>query len=781
MSALDLADPANAFLWLAHPTVGEASFDGLVRHAANPVYRGAEPFLWPVNGVLVPGTSPDEQALYIGLYAKGYVPAPGGPNSQMLALVSHDSGRTWGNATTVCRGNASLYDRGGGTPDGSAVLDRQGGMHLVYDWGTPGALGHSSGDGGLGYAHSRAGALGPFTRSPQPLNSQRDTGVISPGYRRVYGGTLLRRAHTWLVLAAMSTAGNSGGMWGLCALTASSPRGPFGAPTLLLWPQSSVWHPHPCEFYPAFQHGDFAYAPCTSLAANRNYQVIYRAPLDRASEPGAWEVFRAGSAWHWEGAPHEAAGIWGQTFSAFVDAEGTMHAMYPSRDGNNVGNINLASRPWAAPLVAHGFWVSAPAADALALMQRGVGPGFSLNATVAWRGAAANFSLRWNHRGDIGQGGAGLGFAGMRLSPRCLHRSTSLRVDAAEGRWALEQVLEGGAVVPLAAGAVPEWEPGGDRTVRVVVNQAVVNGGEVRVKLGRAVVAEAVALPRDTELGGGLALHAAQGLALHATEFALSEQVSEQVSERAARSEHSPVSWFLLPGEGMAGAGNAGTNVSVLRDWAFVNGTAGRHFRAGEGFEHPGGSDLALAKFSFEGVGCRLWAPRGPRYGEATVSVDGEVPRRVTLRASAARRSEVVFEWRATPAVRARHALSLRWAAGAALPVDSLEFFPFDAPPVAPPLDAPRAWRPMLLPSACGGDASCLNCTAGEAEAKCVASLGCVALYELAPPPPSPPPARCAVPPAARRGDFALCSETLGPIAGPEHCFLCRGPEFFCS
>jgi hypothetical protein len=49
------------------------------------------------------------------------------------------------------------------------------------------------------------------------------------------------------------------------------------------------------EFYPAFVHRGFVYAPATSVALNRNYNALFRAPLERAAEPGAWELFQNGS------------------------------------------------------------------------------------------------------------------------------------------------------------------------------------------------------------------------------------------------------------------------------------------------------------------------------------------------------------------------------------------------------------------------------------------------------------------------------------------------------
>ena len=69
------------------------------------------------------------------------------------------------------------------------------------------------------------------------------------------------------------------------------------------------------EFYPAFIFEGYVYAPATSVALNRSFQTIFRAPLELAHLPEKWEIFRYGSVWHDQlnEDTHEL-GIWGQTF-----------------------------------------------------------------------------------------------------------------------------------------------------------------------------------------------------------------------------------------------------------------------------------------------------------------------------------------------------------------------------------------------------------------------------------------------------------------------------------
>ena len=50
---VDFASSLALQWWVSHPSVGEASFDSATRvGAGRPVYSGAEPWTWPVNGVI---------------------------------------------------------------------------------------------------------------------------------------------------------------------------------------------------------------------------------------------------------------------------------------------------------------------------------------------------------------------------------------------------------------------------------------------------------------------------------------------------------------------------------------------------------------------------------------------------------------------------------------------------------------------------------------------------------------------------------------------------------
>jgi hypothetical protein len=174
-------------------------------------------------------------------------------------------------------------------------------------------------------------------------------------YQRTYAATLLRRKRDWMIVALMDHAPNS---WALFGITAPKPEGPYGERVLLRNVESDGFHPPLLEYYPAFVHRGFMYAPATSVALNRNHNALFRAPLERAAEPSAWELIQNGSVWHAEDVENEAYGLWGQTLSGWVDGNGVLQVSFHSRDPKGMGTINIAARPWKQPLRKVGFVMS---------------------------------------------------------------------------------------------------------------------------------------------------------------------------------------------------------------------------------------------------------------------------------------------------------------------------------------------------------------------------------------------------------------------------------------
>jgi hypothetical protein len=117
---------------------------------------------------------------------------------------------------------------------------------------------------------------------------------------------------------------------------------------------------------------------------------------------------------------------------------------------------------------------------------------------------------------------------------------------------------------------------------------------------------------------------------------------------------------FWLATEGLTGAAT-GMNDS---EWRRVDDV---HFRYGFGYlsVRPG----ACAKWNYQGGGFRLHAPRGPAYGKAEISVDGQEVAIVDLRSEENQPSGIVFTHTLPPGF---HAVMLRAAEGV-IPCDVLE------------------------------------------------------------------------------------------------------------
>lgn len=634
--SLDLADPANRPLWIAHPSVGEASYDAFVRDTQNPVYTGVSPDLWPVNGFYFqPAQGPP--VIYVGLYGAGYAKP-----WQMMAINRNKSGH-WHQQGLTCPYNRTLYGIAHGCPDGSAVDDGHDGAHMVFDWST--SLGGSS-DNGLGYQHCTT-PIGPCVVDPVPVNRMINNSVIPPGYLTTYGGTLIKRESDWIVLTAMSTRGNAGGTWALAVLIAAKPEGIYSPPKLLLYPQSLKFHPHPCEFYPCFSSDGYAYCPCTGLQANRGFQALYRANLSTAEYEDSWELYQLGSFYHWDGSQHEAMGIWGQTFSGSVDSSGTLNVMYPSRNNDGVGTINVASRPFNSPFQ-RGFWVSAPNADSVAVLPITLSA-FVLKAIVKPLTVGDGWTLRWNYRGELGPDS--LQVAGAVPSVWTLANNTALCFDN-RGAFSLVQLgLPGSNPTFIVRGETVAM------SLSIIVEQSEL--GEILVWLnGSLAVNTTIA---TSALGGGIVIHATKGVALSIEELNISYA-----------STSSPQRWiWLTASDGIAGAASA-----PFVKW---NPLQASIFRHGQGFVSSSGNNtVTLVKYNFIGTAAKLWLPKGPDFGIVDASVDGTQLQRLNLRADIETQSSPVYEWTESPNRsdnHHQHALIVQWVSGA-IPVDGMQYYP---------------------------------------------------------------------------------------------------------
>lgn len=625
-SVSDYARAAARDAWLRHPVLGDPSFDAFERCRANPICRGAPPHEWPVNGFLFRDPVSGRWYAYVGHYAAGYAV---GPDKTSLCTVyeSIDDGQTWAHRGPVFAPEPFTFAGTPspviGAPDVSVVYD-DGLYHMAYDWGGADFTWAAGGSSGVGYAWS-ASPVGPFQRQAEPLilNARVSFPILSK-YNRLYATTLVRRAHDWLLLTITDSGHHFS--WGLVAQRAAAPGGPYSDPVPLFHTEDDRYQPPLMEYFPAFVRGGYVYAPSTSVALNRNYQMLQRAPLEQAHRPEAWRLYRHGSLWHAEPVEHETYGIWGQTFSGCVDPDGTLRVLYPSRDAAGMGTINLASRRWNKPYRRAGFVLSGHQGAALTCLRRAWAE-LSLDATLTYSGT---ISLLWGMQGPLGADAAR-----SDASLHALCRTQYHALELAPDGWRLLQTDAAGAQQVLAQGT---W--GAAPTRRIALRHAARGLLQVQAD-GQTLWQGALALQE-----GRVGLLVEPHSHLRVARF--------EVTGRAL-----PAWTPWLYTEALLGAGQS------MHDWAVRNDAA---FRYGVGAVSRGES--ARAKWNWHGSGFRLWAPRGPEFGVARLRLDGVALAEVDLRAPTVCASAAVCEQ--SGLADGYHTLTLEASAGP-LVLDALE------------------------------------------------------------------------------------------------------------
>lgn len=584
LAGRDFADPAFRESWLRHPVLGDPSFDAFERLPGNPIHRGAPPYEWPVNGFLFEDPVSRNWYVYVGHYVKGYAPSIEAP-SKCTVFRSTDAGNTWEETGPVFTGQPHTFEGEvmpfTRAPDVSMAYT-DGRYHMAFDWGTPNLNWQNAADpppdanGGAAYAWAER-PEGPFHPAPRPITTTRDQKPLAGKYRRMYATSLVPREHDWLALTLTDSGPYYG--WALVGRRADHPEGPYTGETLLLQPEQAGYHPPLMEFFPAFVHEGFIYAPATSVALNRNFQCIWRAPLEKAMDPHAWTLWQHGSVWHAEPVEHEYFGIWGQTLTGFIGKNGAFNVMFPSRDCAGHGTINLASRRWAAPYRKHGFHFSGHGGPSIALLgETGVAGSLVMRATLH-----GTITVVWGHTAPLGPN--------QPTSDATPHPFTLSRFDGLElrsGGWALFTCNDAGARQIVAEGALSA----APKTCAVSwtapdVTEVALDG--IPVWTG--------AFHQQTGAAGLLA-----GPFSHA-----------DVTEFTVAGDFAPAAFRYLFTEGLVGAAQHRDHWEEVRDDNFLYGL-------GAVSKH----ENAAAKWNVACSGFTLWSPTGPGYGAAEVWVDSK-------------------------------------------------------------------------------------------------------------------------------------------------------------
>ena len=616
-ATVDYAESRHADAWLRHPVYGDPSFDSFSRLPGNPIHRGAPPFEWPVNGFLFDDPVSGNWYVYVGDYGKGYMQPP----SRCLLYRSMDRGATWTNLGVVLQGDGRMFDRGGHTPDVSvAYADHR--YHMVYDWGEPDFYA----DGGLAYAWSDR-PEGPWHRAAEPITRNSSLTKLLGRYQRTYAATLLRRKHDWLILAMTDCAPRG---WALFAITAPKPEGPWSERRLVRHVEADYFHPPLMEFFPAFAHQGFVYAPATSVALNRNFNAVFRADLERADDPSAWSLFQYGSIWHAEDVEHEFFGIWGQTFAGMMDRKGILRVMFPSRDSQGRGTINLAERPWNKPLRKRGFVLTGHTGPSLTLLRRAYND-FQLDAELQLRGKA---EILLDYAAPLSPDAPS---SDATLHP--LMRTRHAALEFSRGSWRLALYDATGRETEIAAARLPAADRFAVRLLR--------HGGSLSVKVNHQALWTG-SIPTDPSFKrtGVLGLRVETNTQMRVGKFRIRGQAGSARINFGA-------------GEALLGAAEAAADWEERRDSLF-------RFGSGVVSRQP----AARAKWNVVGGRLTLFSPRGPEFGAVEVRLDGRMVAVLDLYTDRPEGSRVV--WQSLKIKDDFHALALIARSGR-MPVDSLE------------------------------------------------------------------------------------------------------------
>jgi hypothetical protein len=578
-NATDFARSRYADSWLRHPVYGDPSFDAFERVPGNPIHRGAPPFEWPVNGFLFLDPVSGHHYIYVGDYTQGY----GGRPSRCVLYRSTDGAQTWTNLGVVLQGDPALFDKGGHTPDVSIVYDA-GRYHMVYDWGEL----NFNAEGGLAYAWAQK-PEGPWHRAQQPITRNTTLSKLLGRYQRTYAATLIRRSHDWLIVAMMDAAPNA---WALFTMTAPHPEGPWSERKLVRQVERDEFHPPLMEFFPSFAHKGFLYVPATSVALNRNFNLLFQVPLERATEPDAWKIARHGSLWHSEDVENESYGLWGQTFSGSVDPDGTLRAMFNSRDARGFGTVNLARRPWNQPLRERGFVLSGHQGPSFTCLRQTFRR-FTLDAKLRLRGTA---SVIWDYRGVLGPN---LPQSDATLHPLAKTRFRAVQLSPAG--WQVVRVDEQGRSMTLASGVTanhPTWR------LRLHCKP---DGSMALWSDGKELWTSPPDANANNNDPGAIGLWVEPHTHLAVDEFQINGQPL-------------PARMNYLGLEALLGAGENPVN------WLAWSGP---EFRYGIGLVAK--QPRARVKWNVTGSRLMLWSPRGPDFGEVEIRVDGQPATLVNL------------------------------------------------------------------------------------------------------------------------------------------------------
>jgi hypothetical protein len=581
---IDYANLNQKDSWTHHPVLGDPSWDNFIHNSNNPVTRGSEHAEWPVNGFLFHDPVSGNDYIYAGFYSRNYAFDFAANAHNMMVCVgfrSKDQWTTWDSLGYVLpldgiRINGQKADLGG-APDVSVVYDG-GKYHMIFDWLSKDFTWNNAAPSGIGYAVSDK-PEGPFIIDPEPvlLNQKFLSHPVAGKYNRTYAASLVKRENDWMVLFMFDSGGYFS--WAYAAITSKSINGPWSEPIIINSVESPLYYPNLLEYFPAFTHDGYIYSPATSVSFNRNYQAIFRCPIEKAHDPASWELWKDGSVWHSIPASNEYEGIWGQTITGYVDKTDTFRVMFPSLDNRDFGTINTASRSWTHGYREKGFYLSGHKAKSVSYLYEEYRQPV-LNIQLKSKG---NFSIIFDAGSPLGPDAP--------TANNSIHQlafSDQKRIEINNDHWELMRVNQKNQIETIAAGTY------------ISKDFCTINFDFKKDKRLLTINGSVVWTGNIDEYGGHI------GVCCEAHSYI-------DVTSFKVKGETKKPSFTWLYTELLQGAGNK------MSDWKEVKNDTLYTYGIGAETDKPG----TRVKLNFTGTRFTVYSPMKPGFGKIRLMVDG--------------------------------------------------------------------------------------------------------------------------------------------------------------
>ncbi|MFI5193626.1 MAG: hypothetical protein ACHQD7_06200 [Chitinophagales bacterium] len=612
--------------WTHDYAFGSPSWDTFERFPNNPVYQGRKGMEWPVNGFFYSDPVSHNWYLYIGEYKEYYKSDQDTSTADFNCVIykSSDRGKTWNKIGNLFPANMLSYDSIRIQVPDVMVTYADGKYHMVFDWVSDNFDWRRAECSGLGHAVADK-PEGPFvvSKGPAKMNTQYKQKPLLNKYWRMYAPMIVKRKNDWALIYMMDTA--PARSWALAVSTASKPEGPYSDAKIVLNVEKKTNYPPLQEYFPAFTHLGYVYFPATSVSVNRNYQSVYRVKIEDVTDADKVEIYSAGSFWHSENVENEYAGIWGQTFSGFVDDNDSLYVMFPSKDRKDYGTINLAKASWNHLNRDRGFNLTANEGNSFSYIRQGIDVDgidmkFNLDGTT---------HVIWDFHSPIDILN---GWGKFALDQQ---DADFKEIVISKTGWAINVYDSGKNVLRIDSGKIGHWDGAG--------NQLQLKGGNGKYKL---VINAVDCWEGVLKNNPGVA-----GISLDPHSYLFADR-------------------FVVDGRRMQGSVTYGFYEALLNagnqdsDWVFKKDTMFIYGRGAVSKRESG-----FAKWNFDGKGFELFSPRGPLYGDVNIYLDGKLLKKLSLNSPQEIKSSVIYKAGDLP--RGSHAVYIESLDGL-LPVDCI-------------------------------------------------------------------------------------------------------------